>query len=45
MYWQDFDPTHFLYPETIKNYPIRDFHRVYFGEMVAIFGDSSFSAE
>ncbi|EKD52256.1 MAG: hypothetical protein ACD_62C00075G0012 [uncultured bacterium] len=36
MYWQDFDPTHFLDPEIEKKYPKKDYHRVYYGEVVAI---------
>jgi len=38
MYWQDIDPEHFLDPGIMANYPKEDFHRAYFGEVVAISG-------
>jgi flavin reductase (DIM6/NTAB) family NADH-FMN oxidoreductase RutF len=37
-YWQDLDPDHFLEPGTHKHYPKQDYHRVYFGEILAISG-------
>jgi flavin reductase (DIM6/NTAB) family NADH-FMN oxidoreductase RutF len=43
LYWQDMDPSHFLDPEIEGNYPERDYHRVYFGEVMAISGEPSFS--
>jgi flavin reductase (DIM6/NTAB) family NADH-FMN oxidoreductase RutF len=36
MYWQDFDPRHFLNAGIEKNYPKKDYHRVYYGEITAI---------
>lgn len=36
LYWQDLDPAHFLDPTIEANYPRRDYHRVYFGEVVAV---------
>lgn len=36
LYWQDLDPAHFLDPAIEANYPRRDYHRVYFGEVLAI---------
>ena len=33
IYFQDFDPQHFLDPEIHKSYPIQDYHRMYFGEV------------
>lgn len=39
IYWHDFDPTHFLDPEIERNYPQKDYHRAYFGEIVAIWGE------
>lgn len=36
IYWQDFDHTHFLDDSIEKKYPKKDYHRVYFGEIVAI---------
>jgi flavin reductase (DIM6/NTAB) family NADH-FMN oxidoreductase RutF len=38
MYWQDLDPSHFIDPDIDKNYPQKDYHRVYFGEIVAVNG-------
>jgi len=38
MYWQDYDPTHFLDSAIHQNYPEQDYHRVYFGEILAIEG-------
>jgi flavin reductase (DIM6/NTAB) family NADH-FMN oxidoreductase RutF len=37
-YWQDFDPAHFLDPATEANYPKKDYHRMYFGEILSISG-------
>jgi flavin reductase (DIM6/NTAB) family NADH-FMN oxidoreductase RutF len=42
MYWQDLDPTHFLFPELQRKYPKKDYHRVYFGEVLAVFGKAEF---
>ncbi len=36
VYWQDLDPTHFLDPSIADNYPRKDYHRMYFGEIVDI---------
>jgi flavin reductase (DIM6/NTAB) family NADH-FMN oxidoreductase RutF len=44
MYWDDFDPAHFLAPEIERNYPQKDYHRIYFGEIVAILGCESYVA-
>ena len=38
LYWQDLDPAHFLDPQIDKNYPRKDYHRVYFGEILAAAG-------
>jgi flavin reductase (DIM6/NTAB) family NADH-FMN oxidoreductase RutF len=35
IYWQDLDPANFLEPGIMGQYPGRDFHRIYFGEIVA----------
>ena len=34
LYWQDFDPAHFLAEEIGEEYPNRDYHRMYIGEIV-----------
>jgi flavin reductase (DIM6/NTAB) family NADH-FMN oxidoreductase RutF len=36
IYWQDFDPEHFIEAGIHRNYPKRDYHRMYFGEIVAV---------
>lgn len=38
LYWQDMDPTHFLDPLLDKNYPRKDYHRIYYGEVLTIAG-------
>ena len=44
MYWQDFDPAHFLDAEIDRNYPSKDYHRMYFGEIVALSGSQAYLA-
>jgi len=44
MYWDDFEPKHFLDPGIEKNYPLKDYHRMYFGEIVAISGVGAYSS-
>lgn len=36
MYWQDLDPSHFLDAGIAGNYPTGDYHRAYFGEILAV---------
>lgn len=36
IYWQDLDPSHFLDPAIEENYPRRDYHRIYFGEILVV---------
>lgn len=36
MYWDDLKPEHFLDPGINRHYPLKDYHRVYFGEVLAI---------
>ncbi len=36
IYWQDFDHTHFLDDSIEKKYPQKDYHRIYFGEILTI---------
>jgi len=45
MYWQDLDPGHFLSPRIMPNYPERDFHRAYFGEILRVRGSNEFRKE
>jgi flavin reductase (DIM6/NTAB) family NADH-FMN oxidoreductase RutF len=42
IYADDFDPARFLDPAIEKSYPKKDYHRVYFGEIVAIVGTERF---
>lgn len=42
-YWDDLKPSQFLDPSIESNYPLKDYHRVYFGEIVAISGVKSYS--
>ena len=43
MYWQDMDPKGFVGPVGAVNYPAKDFHRIYFGEIVAIGGTAAYA--
>jgi len=42
VYWQDMNPDHFLADHIHKKYSLADYHRIYFGEIQAIFGESNF---
>ncbi|HDQ71817.1 MAG TPA: flavin reductase family protein [Chloroflexi bacterium] len=42
IYWQDLSPAHFITPGIEKHYPEQNYHRVYFGQIVALRGVSSF---
>ena len=42
IYWQDLDPANFLSDRIMPNYPQRDFHRVFFGEILRIRGSAEF---
>jgi flavin reductase (DIM6/NTAB) family NADH-FMN oxidoreductase RutF len=44
-YFSDLDSSHFLDPETESHYPLKDYHRLYFGEIVAVEGVSGYRAE
>ena len=37
-YWHDLDPDNFLDDNIARNYPARDYHRSYFGQILAAFG-------
>jgi flavin reductase (DIM6/NTAB) family NADH-FMN oxidoreductase RutF len=43
IYFQDMNPDNFLSDKIIKNYPKKDFHRIYFGEILQIKGTKEFS--
>ncbi len=36
LYYQDLEPEHFLDPEIHKMYPLKDYHRVYIGEILSV---------
>jgi len=38
IYFSDLDPTHFLDPGIEQHYPSKDYHRAYFGEVLAAAG-------
>lgn len=42
LYWQDLDSGHFLDPMIEEHYPRKDYHRVYYGEIVAVTGESRY---
>lgn len=43
IYWDDLKPDHFLDTEIDTHYPNKDYHRIYFGEILAIEGVNKFS--
>jgi flavin reductase (DIM6/NTAB) family NADH-FMN oxidoreductase RutF len=43
MYWQDLDPANFLAAHIAHNYPEKDYHRIYFGEILAAEGDARYA--
>jgi flavin reductase (DIM6/NTAB) family NADH-FMN oxidoreductase RutF len=45
MYWQDLDSTHFLDSAIESNYPKKDYHRAYFGEILAVSGIDAYRAK
>jgi flavin reductase (DIM6/NTAB) family NADH-FMN oxidoreductase RutF len=36
MYWQDMEPAHFIDPTIEDSYPEKDYHRIYYGEILRI---------
>ncbi|MBW2059532.1 MAG: flavin reductase [Deltaproteobacteria bacterium] len=42
IYWDDMEPGHFLDPHIEENYPQKDYHRIYFGEILAISGERAY---
>ncbi len=36
VFWQDLDPSHFLDSSIEENYPQKDYHRVFFGEVLGV---------
>ena len=44
IYWDDLAPEHFLDPAIDQHYPNKDYHRIYFGEILAIQGEAHYAA-
>jgi len=42
IYWSDIKPEHFLDPTVEDNYPMRDYHRTYYGEVLSIMGTAAY---
>lgn len=38
LYYQDIEPRHFLDPDIDRNYPNKDYHRMYVGEIIKCLG-------
>ena len=45
IYFDDLEPAHFLADWIEPNYPNKDYHRMYFGEILAISGVAKYRAE
>ncbi len=43
-YWDDMDPSHFLLPTIERQYPQKDYHRIYFGEILGVYGTEAYRA-
>ncbi len=37
IYFEDINPANFLIPEIEKHYPLKDYHRLYMGEITAVY--------
>jgi flavin reductase (DIM6/NTAB) family NADH-FMN oxidoreductase RutF len=44
IYWDDMEKAHFMDPRLGKKYPSKDYHRMYYGEILAIFGTPQYLA-
>ncbi|NTV36753.1 MAG: flavin reductase family protein [Anaerolineaceae bacterium] len=42
IYFSDYDPSHFVDPAIDKNYPNKDYHRMYFGEILSVEGEDKY---
>ena len=45
IYWDDFVPGQFLDSAIERNYPEKSYHRIYFGEILAIRGEASYRVD
>ncbi len=44
IYWNDLNPVHFIDEDIYRHYPNRDFHRIYYGEILGVFGIEKYAA-
>jgi flavin reductase (DIM6/NTAB) family NADH-FMN oxidoreductase RutF len=44
-YWSDLDPSHFLDGRIENSYPLKDYHRIYFGLVKGVFGLESYRSK
>jgi len=42
-YWDDLEPSQFLHAWIEKRYPQQDYHRVYYGEVLAVYGIEAYA--
>ena len=42
IYWDDFKPQRFLDQRIHSNFPLKDYHRIYFGEILAVSGENKY---
>lgn len=41
-YWQDMDPSQFVDPSIEQHYPEKDYHRIYFGQVLGVQGTEQY---
>jgi flavin reductase (DIM6/NTAB) family NADH-FMN oxidoreductase RutF len=44
IYWDDMKNDHFLISKIERKYPRKDYHRIYYGQIVAVLGEERFKA-
>ncbi len=44
IYWNDLVPTHFLDSDIERHYSYKNYHRVYFAQVMAVYGESVYGA-
>ena len=45
LYWDDLDPSKFLDPTIEAHYPQKDYHRIYFGEILRVAGSRDYRSK
>jgi flavin reductase (DIM6/NTAB) family NADH-FMN oxidoreductase RutF len=45
LYWDDMKPEQFLEPELDKHYPLKDYHRIYYGEILVVWGTEAYCTQ